>query len=112
MTVEHVETALDRIAEGAHGRRPLSRSTLGRVRDVAVDVVDFAVRRRIVATNVARLAELTPSALTADTVADTAARGLDDEGLRSAATRLAAELSAMPAASDAVPRIEQLVHVS
>ena len=52
-----------------------------------------------------------PDRLTADTVADSAARGLSDDGLRRAATRIAAELSGMPAASDAVPRIEQLVHL-
>jgi UDP:flavonoid glycosyltransferase YjiC (YdhE family) len=55
---------------------------------------------------------VTPDRLTAATVADSAARGLNDEGLRSAATRIAAELSTMPPASDAVPRIEQLVHLN
>jgi UDP:flavonoid glycosyltransferase YjiC (YdhE family) len=55
---------------------------------------------------------VTPDRLTADTVADAAARGLDDEGLRRAAARIAAELSAMPTARDAVPRIEQLARIS
>jgi UDP:flavonoid glycosyltransferase YjiC (YdhE family) len=55
---------------------------------------------------------VTPDRLTADTVADAAAQGLSDDGLRNAATRIAAELSAMPAVSVAVPRIEQLVRVN
>lgn len=61
LSVDQVETGLDHIAAGAHGR-PLARSSLARVRDLLVDVLDFAVKRRLVASNVARLAELTPGA--------------------------------------------------
>ncbi len=55
---------------------------------------------------------VTPDRLTADTVAEAAARCLTDHELRSAAARIAAELSAMPAAADVVPRIEQLALVN
>lgn len=60
LTVDHVETALDHIAAGAHGRT-LARSSLTRVRALLVTILDFAVKRRLVGANVARLAELTPS---------------------------------------------------
>jgi integrase len=67
LTVEDVERALDRLATGAHRRAgredtPITRSTLTRLRALVAEILDFAVRRRLVASNVARLAELTPSA--------------------------------------------------
>ena len=67
LTVEDVERALDRLAAGAHRREgredtPITRSTLTRLRALVVEILDFAVRRRLVGSNVARLAELTPSA--------------------------------------------------
>jgi integrase len=67
LTVEDVERALDRLAAGAHRREgrdnaPITRSTLTRLRALIAEILDFAVRRRLVGSNVARLAELSPSA--------------------------------------------------
>jgi calicheamicin 3'-O-methyl-rhamnosyltransferase len=53
-----------------------------------------------------------PDRLSVDTIADAAARSLTDDDQRKAATRIAAELSAMPVATDVVPRIEQLAEGS
>jgi len=55
---------------------------------------------------------IAPDRLTADTVADAATRCLTDHELRAAAARIAAELTAMPAAADVVPRIEELALVN
>ena len=55
---------------------------------------------------------VTADRLTADTVADAAARCLADDELRHAAARIAAELPSMPAASDVVPRVEQQTRVN
>jgi hypothetical protein len=67
LNVEDVERALDRLAAGAHRRDgrgviPITRSTLTRLRALIAEILDFAVRRRLVGSNVARLAELSPSA--------------------------------------------------
>lgn len=61
LTVDRVEEALDALAAGSQGR-PLSRRSLKQVRSTLAQVLDFATRRRMLATNVARLAELTPTA--------------------------------------------------
>jgi integrase len=67
LTVEDIERALDRLAAGAHRREgredaSITRSTLTRLRALVAEILDFAMRRRLVGSNVARLAELTPSA--------------------------------------------------
>ena len=67
LTVEDVERALDRLAAGTYRREgredtPITRSTLTRLGALVIEILDFAVRRRLVSSNVARLAELTPSA--------------------------------------------------
>jgi UDP:flavonoid glycosyltransferase YjiC (YdhE family) len=51
---------------------------------------------------------VTPDRLSVDTIADAAARSLNDDDQREAAARIAAELSAMPTPTDVVPRIAQL----
>jgi integrase len=65
LDADRVEGGLDRIATGVHGRRdakgnprPLVRSSVVRIRSVLIEVLDFAVRRRIVAYNVAMAAEV------------------------------------------------------
>jgi integrase len=66
LDVDRVERALDRIASGRHGRgEPLSRASIGRVRDVLVDVLDLAMRRKAITSNPARLAVIAPTAPTA-----------------------------------------------
>lgn len=63
LDVEAVERGLDRIASGRHGRgQPLSRASVGRVRDVLVAVLDAAIRRKLIAENPARLAVIAPTA--------------------------------------------------
>src|SRR6516225_9359029 len=62
LTVDDVEDALDRLANGNDEHRPCGRATLVKVRSVLGQVLDFAERRGMVARNVARSAELTPTA--------------------------------------------------
>jgi integrase len=63
LDVARVERGLDRIATGMHGRgKPLSRSTMTHLRSTLAQALDVALRRRWIAHNPARLAELTPSA--------------------------------------------------
>ena len=60
LDVDTVERALDRIATGCHGRgRPLTRTTLSRIRQTLVAALDFGVRRKMLAYNPAAMAELT-----------------------------------------------------
>ena len=60
--VEHLEAAFDRMASPSSDR-PLSRSALIKLRSVLAQALDFAMRRDLVTRNVARIAELTPTAL-------------------------------------------------
>jgi integrase len=65
LDVDRVELGLDRIAtgSGAGSRgKPLSRRSLKIFRSTLAQALDVAVRRRIIAVNPARMAELTPSA--------------------------------------------------
>jgi len=63
LTVDDVETALDRLASpDRKDARPLGRAALVKVRSVLGQVLDTAVRRGMVGRNVARSAELTPTA--------------------------------------------------
>jgi integrase len=63
LDVNAVERGLDRIATGRHGRgQPLSRTSIARIRDTLVAVLDFAMRRKAIATNPARLAVVAPTA--------------------------------------------------
>jgi integrase len=63
LDVNAVERALDGIATGRHGRgKPLSRASMGRMRDTLVAVLDFAQRRKAIASNPARLAVVSPTA--------------------------------------------------
>ena len=63
LTVDDVEAALDRLASKKRkGGRPLGRSALVKVRSVLGQVLDHAERRGMVNRNVARAAELTPTA--------------------------------------------------
>ncbi len=63
LDVNRVEAALDAIATGRHGRgEPLSRASIARVRDTLVAVLDFAMRRKAIAVNPARLAVVAPTA--------------------------------------------------
>lgn len=65
LDVARVESALDRIATGttagARGK-PVSARTLKLMRSTLAQVLDLAVRRKLVASNPARIAELTPTA--------------------------------------------------
>lgn len=61
--VDRIEAGLDRIASGVYGRGwPLSKSSVARVRDVLVAVLDFGVKRKVIPSNPARLAVVTPTA--------------------------------------------------
>jgi integrase len=63
LDVDRIEAGLDRIASGVYGRGwPLSKSSVARVRDVLVAVLDFGVKRKVIALNPARLAVVTPTA--------------------------------------------------
>jgi integrase len=65
LDVDRVELGLDRIAtgEGASSRgKPISRRSLKLFRSTLAQALDVAVRRRILAFNPARMAELTPTA--------------------------------------------------
>jgi integrase len=73
LTVDDVETALDRLAAGKRKPReyapgktrtplPMSRASLVKIRSTLGQVLDMAVRRDLVNRNVARIAELTPTA--------------------------------------------------
>ncbi len=63
LDVQAIEDALDRIATGVHGRgKPLGKSSIGRVRDTLVEVLDFGMRRKMIGSNPARLAVLPPTA--------------------------------------------------
>ena len=62
LDINAVERGLDHIADGRYGRgSALSRSSMVRVRDTLVAVLDFAQRRKLIASNPARLAVLAPS---------------------------------------------------
>ena len=66
LDVARVERGLDRISTGAYGRgKPLSRRSLKLYRATLVQVLDLAVRRKLVAANSAVHAELTPTATVA-----------------------------------------------
>ncbi len=61
LDADAIEDGLDHIATGVHGRpdkngnpRPLARSSVARLRSVLVEVLDFAMRRRLLAHNPAR----------------------------------------------------------
>ena len=60
--VEDLEAALDRMSIGSKGVKPLSRAALIKIRSVLGQALDFAMRGGLVARNVARIAELTPTA--------------------------------------------------
>jgi integrase len=60
--VEDLEAALDRMSMGSADSKPLSRAALIKIRSVLGQALDFAMRRGLVARNVARIAELTPTA--------------------------------------------------
>lgn len=63
LTVDAVESAIDRIATGRHGRgKPLARRSLKMVRSTLAQALDLAVRKRMIPANPARAAELTPTA--------------------------------------------------
>jgi integrase len=63
LDVARVECGLDHIATGAYGRgKRLSRRSLKLYRATLVQVLDLAVRRKLVAANSAVHAELTPTA--------------------------------------------------
>ena len=59
LDVDTVERALDTIATGCRGRgRPLTRTTLSRIRQTLIAALDFGVRRKMLAYNPAAMAEL------------------------------------------------------
>ena len=65
LDVDRIERGLDRIATGTVGTsrgRPLSRRSLRLFRSTLAQVLDLGVRRKLIAGNPARTAELTPSA--------------------------------------------------
>lgn len=65
LDVARIEKALDRIATGTTGGargRPVSQRTLKLMRSTLAQALDFAVRRKMIASNPARIAELTPTA--------------------------------------------------
>ncbi len=63
LDVDTVERALDTIATGCRGRgRPLTRTTLSRIRQTLIAALDFGVRRKMLAYNPAAMAELSASA--------------------------------------------------
>jgi len=63
LDVARVERGLDHISMGAYGRgKPLSRRSLKLYRATLVQVLDLAVRRKLVAANSAVHAEVTPTA--------------------------------------------------
>jgi integrase len=63
LTVDDVERALDKLTHPRRkGARPFAHSSLIKVRSVLGMVLDFAVKRGLVTTNVARFATLTPDA--------------------------------------------------
>lgn len=62
LTVDDVEAAFDRMTVGDAEHRPTGRAALVKVRSVLGQVLQFAERRGMVARNVARSAELTPTA--------------------------------------------------
>ena len=69
LDIARIETAIDRIATGttpgARGK-PVSRRTLKLMRSTLAQVLDTAVRHKLIAANPARLAELTPTARKAE----------------------------------------------
>ena len=63
LDVDRIERGLDRIATGTVGTsrgRPLSRRSLKLFRSTLAQVLDLGVRRKLIAGNPARTAELTP----------------------------------------------------
>ena len=68
LDVDTIERALDSVATGTVGTsrgKPLARASVARVRDTLALALDFGVRRKMLATNPARLAVVTPTAKTA-----------------------------------------------
>jgi len=76
LTAERIEAALDRLAAGSQGR-PLGARSLKYVRSTLAQVLDTAIRRKMVATNWARVAELTATA-----AKPAARKSLDIDGAR------------------------------
>ena len=65
LDVDTIERALDSVATGTVGTsrgKPLARASVARVRDTLALALDFGVRRKMLATNPARLAVVTPTA--------------------------------------------------
>lgn len=63
LDVERVERGIDHIATGVFGDgRPLSRRTLKGHRSTLAQALDFGMKRKMIASNPARLAVLTPTA--------------------------------------------------
>jgi integrase len=63
LDVERIERGIDAIATGKYGRgRPLSRRSLKLYRATLAQALDMAVRRKLLASNPAEHAELTPTA--------------------------------------------------
>ena len=65
LDVERIERGLDRLATGTVGPsrgKPLSRRSLKLFRSTLAQVLDLGVRRKLIAGNPARIAELTPTA--------------------------------------------------
>lgn len=60
LDVDHVEKMLDRLA--AREQRPMGKASLTKLLTKLSQMLDFAMRRKYVGTNVARLARITPSA--------------------------------------------------
>ena len=68
LDVDTIEQALDRVASGTVGTsrgKPLGRASVSLVRDTLALALDFGMRRKMIATNPARLAVVTPTAKTA-----------------------------------------------
>ncbi len=62
LTADDVEAMFDRLVSDRNDARPLSRAALIKIRGVLGQILDFAQRRGMVNSNVARIAELTPTA--------------------------------------------------
>lgn len=62
LTVDDIEKAFDRMVAGDKDHGAMGRSSLIKVRSVLGQALDFAVKRKMIASNPCRLADLTPTA--------------------------------------------------